>query len=112
VLKELGPALDQVKVTVGRRVEGAGIEGFYAHRCCSQEILAADPVPRVAFPAPLVVGLAGFGERGLNVARGVAKHFEWCMPVCLAYLAAPAANDQGNGRKDLPGHRSFIPYVH
>ena len=31
MLKEPRPALNQVDVTVGRRVEGAGIEGFYAH---------------------------------------------------------------------------------
>jgi hypothetical protein len=40
------------------------------------------------------------------------RHFEGRIPVCFAYRAAPAAHDQGNGRKDLPGHRSLIPYDH
>lgn len=41
MVKDLGAALDQVDVTVGRRVEGAGIDGFYAHAECSKRILAA-----------------------------------------------------------------------
>jgi len=41
-VKELGPALDQVKVAVGRRVKGAGIEGANAHGDRSQKILAAE----------------------------------------------------------------------
>jgi len=32
VFKELGPALNEIDMPVGRRVEGAGIEGFHAHR--------------------------------------------------------------------------------
>jgi len=31
VTKQLGPALNQVNVAVGRGVEGAGIKGVYAH---------------------------------------------------------------------------------
>jgi len=31
VLEELRAALDEVDVAVGRRVKGAGIEGFHAH---------------------------------------------------------------------------------
>ena len=31
VVEELGPALNQVDMPVGRRVKGAGIEGFHAH---------------------------------------------------------------------------------
>jgi len=41
VVKEFGAALDQVDVTVGRRVEGAGIEGADAP-LDSTAILAAE----------------------------------------------------------------------
>ena len=40
VFEELGAALNEVDVTVGGRVEGAGIEGFYAHWGGSMGILA------------------------------------------------------------------------
>jgi hypothetical protein len=31
VVEELGSALDQVDMTVGRRIEGAGIDGSHGH---------------------------------------------------------------------------------
>jgi hypothetical protein len=54
------------------------------------------------------IGVESRGQR----PGGAMRHFEGRIPVCFAYRAAPAAHDQGNGRKDLPGHRSLIPYDH
>jgi hypothetical protein len=47
VVKEFGSALDQVDMTVGRRIKGTGIKGAHAHGFCSMWILAADGAGRL-----------------------------------------------------------------